>query len=163
MLDDHPHGGHPPLLRDAPRDLLCAALSTDTLPESLKRCAAAELHRRSRREPLVRCEKCGRGPAACLIYWAQLPGGVRAVVIECERCAWVGHLPATPAYAAAADAGTSPTAVLDALTLAEQEGVRIVWREGGLGLLPCGRASARLERLVRMCAWRLMKQLPASD
>jgi hypothetical protein len=97
-----------------------------------------------------------------LIYWAEV-SGVRVPLAECERCGSLLYLEPTPAVTAAADAGTSTTAPLDALTLAEQEGVRIVRREGGLGLLPHGRASARLERLVRMCAWRLMKQLPPPD
>jgi hypothetical protein len=109
------------------------------------------------REPrLLYCRRCDG--SRLRVYWQELVNGERRIRADCRSCArFVGWVPLTDETAARADEGTSATALLDALTRAEEEGVKVVVGFGRVTLLPYGRASEDLQRLVRQAANQLLR------
>jgi antitoxin component of MazEF toxin-antitoxin module len=158
-------------LRDVPRDYLAWALANVKLSYGLRVAVRAELLARGvdparlPPEPEARpprCRHCGCTDARR--YWHELSGGGRAVRADCRRCRrLVGFLPQSPGNVAAADAAQPPAGLLDALTLASDQGVELVRHGATLTLEPAGRATAELERLVRQNAHllrSLVRQCP---
>jgi hypothetical protein len=97
------------------------------------------------------------------LYWAESRGaGGRQIRADCTRCgAFIAFLPWTRQNAAEADTRTSRTALLDVLGQAEAENVEIVRRrDGHINLLPVGRASQKLQTLVRQSKRLLLSMLP---
>jgi hypothetical protein len=92
------------------------------------------------------------------VYWQETVNGERRIRADCRSCGrFVGWVPMTEETAARADENTSGTALLDALTRAEDEGVQVVCGYGRVTLLPYGRASEELQRLVRQTANQLLR------
>jgi hypothetical protein len=156
-----------------PSDYLGWMLRTCKLSTGLRQAVRAELHARGElppglaAEPAARPPRCGRcGGADLDVYWQELGGaGGRSIRAECRACRrFVAFLPMTPENTARADLASSPTGLLDVLTAAEAEGVEIVSRGHWLALIPPGRASAELERLVRQNTRGLLRHLlPAGE
>jgi hypothetical protein len=142
-------------LADVPADYLGWLLRTCKLSSGLRAAVAGELRRRGHDvppqpvPPPPRCRSCG-GAELCL-SWQELGGaGGRTIRGECRRCGhFVSFLPLTEENVRRADAARSPTGLLDALVRADDEGVRVVSDAGHLRLVPPGKASPALARLVR--------------
>jgi len=97
---------------------------------------------------------CWAGPCGCggpVVYrWQQFRDGRRQIRASCERCdRWLGFAPIREPYTGLADKVSSPTVILDALTVAQDEGVELRSDGHAVWCWPWGRASARLEQLVR--------------
>jgi hypothetical protein len=93
------------------------------------------------------CHRCG-GPVG--YRWQEIADGRRQVRASCGRCGlWLGFAPQIEPDLTEADRNASPTATLDALTLAEAEGVELVSDGHTVWCHPWGRASPTLEALVR--------------
>lgn len=95
-----------------------------------------------------RCEECG---CAEMVYcWHEFANGTRHVRRSCASCGkWNGFAPRQPPFTEAADQQRFDTAALDALILAEQEGIELVSDSRGIFLRPWNKASERLKRAVR--------------
>jgi hypothetical protein len=93
------------------------------------------------------CPRCG-GPVG--YAWQQIRDSRRQVRASCQRCAgFCGYAPQREPFTTEADAAASPTATLDALVLAEQEGVEQVSDGHTVHCSPWGKVSPELEALVR--------------
>jgi hypothetical protein len=102
------------------------------------------------------CTRCGE--SRLRVFWQEIANGEQRIRADCRGCGrFVGWVPMTEETAARADEGTSPTRLLDALTRAEEEGVEVVCGYGRVTLLPYGRASEELQRLVRQAANQLLR------
>jgi hypothetical protein len=160
------HRGASP--RDVPSDYLGRLLRECKLSSGLRAAVADELRRRGHDVPVQppapppRCRRCGGLNMA--LYWQELAGqGTRTIRADCRRCGrFVTFVPQTEANVARADAVNKPAAMLDALTLADAEGVELVnVARRHLRICPHGKASAELERLVRQSKHLLLAMLPA--
>jgi hypothetical protein len=93
------------------------------------------------------CPECG---GQAVFTWQQFRSGhwhVRASCSQCDR--FLGFAPKVSPFVDEADANASPTATLDAVILAEAEGVKLVSDGKGVWCEPWGKASERLLQLVR--------------
>jgi hypothetical protein len=163
------HAGKSPA--DVPADYLVWMLRNCKLSTGLRAAIRADLIRRSvdssklppEQEPAPppRCRRCGG--MEMRLYWQELAGkGARTIRADCKRCGrFTTFVPQTAANVAQADAADRPAAMLDALTLADAEGVELVNVAGRhLRICPHGKASAELERLVRESNHLLLAMLP---
>jgi hypothetical protein len=131
-------------------------LFTAAREELLNRGIAAVQLPPPRQRRLLSCRHCGN--SRLRIYWQQTSNGEKRIRGDCHRCGrFVGWVPWTPATIATADANTSPTAMLDALAKADEEGVQVVVGYGLVTLIPHGKALPELQRLVRQAAAQLLR------
>jgi len=97
---------------------------------------------------------CWAGPCGCggqvVYHWQQFRDARRMIRATCERCGrFCGYAPQRSPYVALADKVASPTATIDALLLAEDEHVELRSDGHAVWCWPWGKASERLEQLVR--------------
>lgn len=161
------HKGRP--LGEVPTGYLRWALAEAKLSAGLRGAVRAELSRRGiglppepgpAPRPRSRCRRCGG--YAVVATWHEQRGGRKAIRASCSACGgFRGFLPLTPENVAEADAALSPTGLLDALLLADREGVELVAAAGRVEVRPRERASPRLQELVRQSQHALLRHLPA--
>jgi hypothetical protein len=143
------HRGEP--LSAAPTSYLVWCHRTLRLSSGLRVALATELLCRGvpvTVPPLPQPPSCC-GSAELRYSWHQFANGERQVRRECPRCGRsLGFAPRVKPYTDYADASASPTALLDAVQLAEEEGVRLVSDGRRVRVEPWHEASARLKALV---------------
>jgi hypothetical protein len=147
------HKGKP--LPEVPASYLDWLLREVKLSTGLRNAVAGELARRGvavppppAPKPPPPCSRC-RG-SALRLEWMEDSLGRRQVRRSCAGCGgFRGFAGQSPANVAEADGNASPTAVLDALQLAEADGCRLVSDGRGVSVEPWDRGSERLKSLVR--------------
>jgi hypothetical protein len=96
------------------------------------------------------------------LAWHGHRDGRRAIRSECAACGnWCGAVPLTPENMQKADAAQPAAGLLDALTLAEDEGVDLVLVGGRVEARPWQGASRKLRELVRQSQHALLRHLRA--
>jgi hypothetical protein len=134
------------------------AARTVKLSSATRRAVEAELQSRGAAVPappprpwagwMGPCQRCGCATVGD--HWLEQRDGRRVVRASCPQCkASLGTAPSVEPYTTLADQAASETPTLDALTLAEEEGVKIVSDGASAWCEPWGRASERLRQLVR--------------
>jgi hypothetical protein len=155
-----PFGKHKgKLLDEIPGDYLCWLLTSCKLSTALRATVETELLLRgidlpetpAPRQPRP-CSRCGS--EAFRFSWQEDRRGGRRIRQACADCnGFISFMPVCEPFISEANASASPAAVLDALLLAEQEGVELasdgktVWIRGDRR-----RASQRLQDAVRQNA-----------
>jgi hypothetical protein len=164
------HRGKAPA--DVPADYLLWLLRACKLSTGLRGAIRSDLIRRGvdpsrlppqpEAAPPPNCRRCGSPEMR--LYWQELGGqGGRTIRADCKRCRqFVAFVPQTPANVARADAARSPAGLLDVLTRADDEGVRLV-NVGGRYIAARPRASPELEALIRQNNRLLLAMLPAQQ
>src|SRR5206468_3705505 len=90
------------------------------------------------------------GGSALRHVWSEDRQGRRQVRRECACCGtWLGFAPRVPPFTDLADAAASPTPLLDALLLADSEGIQLVSDRRSVRVEPWHKASDRLKDLIR--------------
>jgi hypothetical protein len=143
------------------------------LSAGLRAAAVAELTRRGRPVPDAppppprdpRCWRCGS--QRLRPGWMQVAGGGQRIKLTCADCGRSGGFaPHTPEYVAQADAGASPTAVLDVLTECEEQGITLAsnGETGGFAsYADWQRASPELRAKVAQCRVSLGRMMRRQD
>lgn len=148
-------------LADIDSGYLKWALSTIKLSSGLRAALADELVNRGEAPPAVpepkavvpACPRCG--PGGKVSYeWAEDRLGRRQVRQSCRACGRsLGYAPRVSPYIELANASASPTAALDVLTMAEEQGVELR-SDGAAADFAFGhwhKASPELRRRLREC------------
>jgi hypothetical protein len=155
-------------LAAVPTDYLRWALATVKLSSGLRAAVAAELTRRGitpppppPSAPVSPCERCSSKEVT--FAWIQDKIGRRQIRRSCGRCGGSrGFAPQVEPFVTLANAGTSPTPVLDLLTRCEEAGINL--KSDGIVVDFATqedylRASPGLRVLVRACRSTLGKLL----
>src|SRR5262245_6485233 len=122
-------------LSEIPSGYLTWALRTVKLSSGIRQAVASELARRGAAVPPPATNPAAgwRGPCSgcgckAIDYrWHEFSNGTKQIRASCSRChAWLGTAPRVEPYTTEADRNASPTAVLDAVILAQEEQVALI-------------------------------------
>jgi uncharacterized protein (DUF3820 family) len=154
-------------LADVPADYLAWALRECKLSSGLAAALRAELSARGLDAPAAPAPKpvppCGRCGATTLTHhWQEDRLGRKRIRRACGSCGnWMGCSPMTEPFTTEADANANSTALLDVLTMAEEQGVTLTSDGHTVEFVGDGwhRADDALKQALHQCRHSLARMM----